>query len=95
MPMSNLYEGVLAALRAAVRIGALAGLLAAGLLLGPTRARAAENAAPQPGTPAHRVSPYARYARDHAKSVEKKPARVKPVTLSGGHGRRVGARGRR
>ena len=92
--MSNWYEGVFTGPRAAARIGALAGLLGAGLLLGPTRARAAEHAAPQPGKPANPVSPYARYARDHAKSVEKKPARVKPLKGSLGHGRRVGARGR-
>jgi hypothetical protein len=93
--MSSWYKRVLAAPSGAARIGVLAGLLGAGLMLGPARAGAAEQPAAQAGTPSNRVSPYTRYARDHFNSVEKKPARVKLFKGSAGNGRRVGARGRR
>jgi hypothetical protein len=92
--MSSWFGAMLAASRAAARIGALAGLIGGGLLFGPTDGRAAEHGAPQAGAPAKRVSPYSRYARDRAKSVEKQPARMKPFPGSAGHRQRVGARGR-
>ena len=92
--MSSWYNRVLGAPRAAARIGVLAAVLGAGLILGPSPASAAEQAA-QAGTPANRVSPYTRYAREHFKSVEKKPPRVKLLKGSAGNGRRGGVRGRR
>jgi hypothetical protein len=80
------------AVRAVGRTTALAGLLGAGLLLlGPVQARAVEPAAPPTATP-RKESPYARYAREHAKTVEKKPNRMK-LTPTGGRNPRVNTRG--
>ena len=72
--------------RARGRIAALAGLICAGLLLAPASAGAAERDAQQAAT-ARKESPYARYAREHAKAAQGKPARVKP-TSSVGRGQR-------
>jgi hypothetical protein len=52
-------------------------LLAAGLFLLSTQGRSAETAAKQDAKPAQRVSPYARYAREHAQSTTNKKARGK------------------
>jgi hypothetical protein len=52
-------------------------LLVAGLLLASAQAAAAESGAKQGADPARRVSPYARYAQEHAKSESAKAARVK------------------
>jgi hypothetical protein len=99
MSMSSWHGEVLAVARAARvggRIAALAGLLGAGLLLSPATARAAEGAAQQAASPARRESPYARYARDHAKTAERKPGRVKPSPAGHGpRGPRGGARAAR
>jgi len=68
------------------RIAALAGLVGAGLLLNPLRAGAMERGA-QPSPQPRKESPYARYAREHARTTaEKKPVLVKPSLLSAGHG---------
>jgi hypothetical protein len=96
MSTTSWYRGVLAAARAARaggRIAALAGLVGAGLLLGPVMASAAERGAQQAAGP-RKESPYARYAREHAKTAEKKPARVKPTSPLA-RGPRVSARGAR
>jgi len=98
MSTSRWYRAVLAAARAARaggRIAALAGLVGAGLLLGPVPAGAAERGAQQAASPARKESPYARYAREHAKSAksaEAKPVRVRPSSSSNGHRRRGGPR---
>lgn len=96
MSMSSWCAEVVVTARAARgqgRIAALAGLLGAGLLLAPLPVRAAERGAQQAASPT-KESPYARYAREHAKTAEKKPARVKPVR-SVGSGPHAGAqRGR-
>jgi hypothetical protein len=76
--MSRSFGEVLGAARVAraARGAVLAGLIGAGLLLTPTRVHAAEG--PQhAATSAKKESPYARYAREHTKLAESKPARVK------------------
>jgi len=78
--------------RAGGRIAALAGLLGAGLLLGTVRAGAAERGAQQAASPARKESPYARYAREHARTAERKPVRVRPSPSSAGRGQRGSAR---
>jgi hypothetical protein len=71
---------------------AAAVIAAAVFLLGGTPAEAAEQKATQSAAPEHRVSPYAKYAREHAKLEEKKPTREKRRssrarrTQVGGHG---------
>lgn len=93
MKRSGRNGAVVAAARAARaggRIAALVGLLVAGLLLGQARAGAAERGAQQGAGPA-KESPYARYAREHARTAEKKPVRVRPSS-STVHGARGGAR---
>lgn len=97
MSTSGSYREVLArarAARAGRRIAALAGLLCAGLLLGPASASAAERGTQQAASP-RKESPYARYAREHAKSVEKKPARLKPTSSLGRAPRSGAPRGAR
>jgi 2-keto-3-deoxy-6-phosphogluconate aldolase len=81
------------AARSAGRIAALAGLLGAGLLLSPATASATERGA-QPAASPGKESPYARYAREHARTAEKKPGRVKPGS-SLAHRPRGSARGGR
>lgn len=84
------------AARAWGRMATLAGLIGAGLLLGPVGAGAAERGVQQAARPAKKVSPYVRYARDHARTAEKKAIRVRPSVSHTGHGPRGGARaGRR
>lgn len=91
--------------RSEARGAALAGAVAATLLLSPALAGAADQAPPgkqaastagasQPGKPAKRVSPYVRFAQQHAQSVNKAPARVKPPSFSVGKPPRVGPRSR-
>ena len=75
--------------RAAGRIAALVALLGAGLLLGTVHARAAETGAKQ-AAPV-KLSPYVRYAREHAKTGERMPVRVRPSSTTV-HGVRGGAR---
>jgi hypothetical protein len=76
------------------RAAALAGLLAVALALGPAPAgAAADQAAPSVAphaNPVHRVSPYARFTREHAQSASRKPNRVRPA-FSQGHAHRVNA----
>lgn len=90
MSMSRWERGVFAAGRAAGRIVALAGLLAAGLAE-PATASAVERGAQQRATPP-KESPYARYAREHARLAQTKPARVKPISKMGRR-QTVGPRG--
>ena len=71
--------------RVAGRIGVAAALLCAALSLDPVVGSAADGSAQQ-AAGARKESPYARYAREHAKTGEKKPARVK-TARSGGRGR--------
>lgn len=89
--MSRWHGELLAAARAVGRIAVLAGLLGAGLL-GPVRAGAAERGAQQAAGQARKESPYARYAREHARTVERKPVRVRPSPSSAGHRARGAAR---
>jgi hypothetical protein len=55
---------------------AVAALVGAGLALGPVRAGATERDEAQIASPV-KESPYARYAREHAKTAERKPIRVR------------------
>jgi hypothetical protein len=93
MTMSSWNGAVVAATRAARaggRNAALAALLGASLLLGPVHVHAAEKGAKQAAAPV-KVSPYLRYAREHAKTAAKVPARGRPSSSSV-HGARGGAR---
>ncbi len=63
---------------------ALTGLLATALQSSPGLASPGEGNPPQDGT-STRESPYARYAREHARSAEKKPSRVKPTPAMNRH----------
>jgi hypothetical protein len=91
MSASIRHGGVIAIARAA----ALAGLLGAAPHPGPGRARPAAVAA-QPAAVPRKESPYARYAREHAMSEAKRPARVKLAPSSAVHRQRSRARsGRR
>lgn len=92
MSMSRWHGEFLAAAPAGGRIAVLAVLLGTGLLLGPVRAVAAERGAQQAAGPARKESPYARYAREHARTVERKPVRVRPSLSSAGHRARGAAR---
>jgi hypothetical protein len=78
---------------------ALAGFMIAGLLLSPVVATGAspETAAQaaKAGSPATSSSPYARYAREHAKGAERGTARVKPSTYATGREHRTSARASR
>jgi len=68
------------------RAAALAGLLAAGLMLVPDLAGAADQGAPsgpQAGNPVNKVSPYARFTREHAQSADRKPNRARPSFSQG------------
>jgi hypothetical protein len=58
--------------------GVLAGLLAVALVSGRASAAPVDQGTAQV-SPQARESPYSRYAREHAKSAEKKPSRVKPT----------------
>ena len=87
MSMSRWDPRVLAAARAAGRIVVLAGLLGASTVT----ASGAERGAQQEATP-RKESPYARYAREHARLAETRPARVKPISKLG-RGPRTGSRG--
>jgi hypothetical protein len=77
---------------------AIAALVAAGLMLAPAIARAADQgtpSGPHAADPKHRVSPYARLAREHQQLVGRKSARGKHATLSVGHAPRAGGHTRR
>ena len=79
--------------RRRARGAAFAALLSAGLMLAPARAGAADGTAasgPQAGDRSHRVSPYARFARENQQLVGKNPARKSGVsgTRSVGHASR-------
>ena len=65
-------------------------LLASALLLGAMQARSADGGAKQGSDPAHRVSPYSRYAHEHAQSTAIKNGRVKVK-----HSRTSSSQGRR
>ena len=82
--------GATGAAYAGSRIAALVAVVGAGLLLYPVHARAAEEGTKQAAGPV-KVSPYVRYAREHAKTAEKVPLRVRPSS-STVHGARGGAR---
>lgn len=88
--MSSWSGAVAGAARAGGRIAALVALLEAGLLLGQAQAHPAEKAA-KTAASSVKVSPYVRYAREHAKTTERMPVRVRPAT-STVHGARGGAR---
>ena len=80
------------------RRAALAALLAAGLMVASTTARAADQGTPSEphaADPKQRVSPYARFAREHQQLVGRKSARGRPATLSVGHAPRLGGHTRR
>lgn len=87
MLVSSWYREMVAVTRIAVAAAALG----AGLLLAPVEARAAENGAQPAVSPAKRVSPYARYAQEHAKSAQVKPARVRPSSSSAAKSRKRGS----
>jgi len=87
MSISRWNGGWLGAARAA----AIAGLVGAGVVPGPAQARAAEQVAQRAASP-RRESPYARYAREHAKAEENKPLRVKITRSSQGRGMRGSGR---
>ena len=70
-----------------------AALMVAGLMLAPALASAAEQgtpSGPQAGGPKNRVSPYARFAREHQQLVGRKSARGKAAMHSVGHSPRAG-----
>ena len=90
MTGSSWKGAVVRAARARSWIATLAALLGAGLLLGSVQARGAEKGAMQATAPV-KVSPYLRYAREHAKAAAKVPPRVRPSS-STVHGARGGAR---
>jgi hypothetical protein len=69
---------------------ALVALVGAGLVLGQAHEHPAEKVAQPAATPV-RESPYAQYARKHARTAEKVPSRVRPSS-STVHGARGGAR---
>jgi hypothetical protein len=82
------------------RGAAFAALVVGGLMLAPAAARAADAGAPsgpQAGSPKARVSPYARFAREHQQQqlVGKKSARGRPGAVSVGHAPHAGSRTRR
>lgn len=90
MKGSSRNGAVVAGVRARGRVVALVALVGAVLLLGQVRAGAAEGGSRQVAGPA-KESPYARYAREHARAAEKLPIRVRPAS-STVHGARGGAR---
>jgi hypothetical protein len=79
------------------RAAAFAALIAAGLMLAAAPASAADAGAsgPQAGNPRHRVSPYARFAREHEQLVGRNPARVSPTMHPLGHAPRAAGHTRR
>ena len=82
------------------RGAAFAALVMGGLMLAPDAARAADAGAPsgpQAGSPKARVSPYARFAREHQQQqlVDKKSARGRPGAVSVKHAPHAGSRTRR
>ena len=83
--------GAARAPRAGGRMAVLVGLLGAGLLLGTAHVRAADKSAKQANAAPTKLSPYLRYAREHAKTTQMTPPRVRPSS-SAVHGARGGAR---
>ena len=85
------------------RGAAFAALVVGGLMFAPAAASAASAAdagapsGPQAGSPKARVSPYARFAREHQQQqlLGKKSARGRPGAVSVGHAPRTGGRTRR
>lgn len=79
------------------RGAAFAALAAAGLMLAPSLASAGEpgtTGGPQADAPRNRVSPYARFAREHQQLVGRKPGSGRPAMRSVGHAPRAGGHGR-
>ena len=82
------------------RCAAFAALVVGGLMLAPAASAvdAGAPSGPQAGSSKDRVSPYARFAREHQQQqqlVGKKSARGKPGAVSVGHTQRAGGRTRR
>ncbi len=77
---------------------AFAALVAAGLTLAPAPASAADQPTPsgsQANDPRSRVSPYARFAREHQQLVGRKPGQGRPAMRSVGHAPRAAGHTRR
>jgi hypothetical protein len=80
------------------RASAFAVLVAAGLMLAPAAASAAEADAPSGPhrvDPKDRVSPYARVAREHQEQKPMRPARGRPVKVSNGRSTHAAGHARR
>ena len=81
------------------RGAAFAALVVGGLMLAPAASAvdAGAPSGPQAGSPKARVSPYARFAREHHQQqlLGKKSARGRPGAVSVGHAPRTGGRTRR
>ncbi len=83
------------------RGAAFAALMAAGLTLAPALGSAADQgtaSSPRAGDPRNRVSPYARFAREHQEQVKlvgRKSGQGRPVMHSVGHAPRAGGHARR
>lgn len=82
------------------RGAAFAAMVVGGLMLAPAAASAADAgvpSGPQAGSPKGRVSPYARFAREHQQQqpAGKKSARGRPGAVSVGHTQRSAGRARR